>query len=356
MSKTKKENWKAIKSYDEYIMMLKSACEELDRSITPSELEKHKFDLPSAIWLVNNSNKKIETYDDLLESLGYKPTKKHNKHKKYTYEIAYAEFAKRGFILLLQEYKSSQLPLKFICPKHPNIIQEKSLNNLIFNRCSSGNGCNICRIESLYGVGSYLWKGGIAPLNIYLRDYIVEWKKNSMASCNYKCAITGEKFDDIHHLYSYNKILKEIIDECNLPIYTEISEYTKEELDLLKLKNIEIHGRHPLGVCLCKEVHKIYHNLYGDDNTPEQFEEFKVRYNNGEFDTKLNKKQIKNNKVKTIKKKTNKVGVKIDPSKYSEIREKYKTGNYSYKQLAEEYPAGKTTISKIINFKENYSI
>jgi len=348
-------NFKFIleKTYDEYETLYKNKCEELGRTIKAKELRKHEFGLPDDKWFVKYCpDENVKGYRDFIEYLGYK-----NKRKKYTYEMAYEEFAKRGFILLPQEYISCNKLLKFICPKHPNIIQEKSLNNLIFNGCSSGNGCNICRIENLHGAGSYLWKGGIAPLNIYLRENIVEWKKDSMSSCEYKCVITGEKFDDIHHVYSYNKILKEIINECNLPIYTEISEYTKEELDLLKLKNIEIHNRYPLGVCLCSKIHKLYHNIYGDDNTPEQFEEFKLRYNNGEFTNVLNKKQRrKDNKTKIVKENKNKVNVKIDPSKYSEIREKYKTGNYSYKKLAEEYPAGKTTISKIINFKENYSI
>ena len=128
---SKRINWKATKTYDEYIEMFKSACEELGRSITPSELEKHKFDLPSAIWLVKNyPHDTIKTYDDFLKYLGFEPIKKHKKHKKYNFEIAFEEFAKRGLILLPQEYKSCVIPLAYICPKHPNIIQYKTLNNL----------------------------------------------------------------------------------------------------------------------------------------------------------------------------------------------------------------------------------
>ena len=279
----KKENFKPTKTYDEYIEIFKFACEELGRSITPSELEKHKFGLPSAIWLIKNSNENIKSLNDLLESLGYKPIKKRNPKRKYTYEIAYEEFKKRGFILLPQKYTSCAIPLMFICPKHPNIIQYKSLNSLIFGNEGAGVGCDYCRFDNRMGELNPLWKGGISPLHVYLRESIDKWKKDSLINSNYKCVITGERFDAIHHVYSFNKILKEVIDECGLPIHRIISDYTTEELNLLKSKNREIHSRYPLGVCLCKEVHDLYHNLYKDDNTPEQFEEFKERYNNGEF-------------------------------------------------------------------------
>ena len=273
------KNWKPTKTYHEYIVMFKSACEELGRSITPFELEKHKFDLPSAIWLVKYSIPDIKTYDDFLKYLGYEAIKKRNPTRKYTYEIAYEEFAKRGYILLPQEYISCAKKLKYICPKHPNTIHEISLNALIFGN----KGCWDCYTENYVGSVTHRWKGGIAPLNTYLREFINIWKKDSMVNCNYKCVITGGKFNVIHHLYSYNKILKETLDESKLPIHQEIKYYTKEELEYLKDILIRKHYEYPLGICLCKVIHGLYHNLYGDDNTPEQFEEFKTRYNSGEF-------------------------------------------------------------------------
>jgi len=105
-----------------------------------------------------------------------------------------------------------------------------------------------------------------------------------MFNCNYKCVITGKKFNAIHHLYSFNKILKETLEELVLPIHKEINDYTSKEMNLIKDIIIKKHNEYPLGVCLCKEIHNLYHKIYGKvDNTPEQFEEFKIRYNNGEF-------------------------------------------------------------------------
>lgn len=273
--------FKIEKTYEEYIVLFKSVCEESNKVLSVRELRDNK-DLPSENYFINYCpDKNVKKYNDFLEWIGLNPNLKPTR---YNYQMAYEEFAKRGFILLPQDFISSALPLKYICPKHPNIIQTKTLNNLIFGRNSENQMCHYCYLESIHGEGSPVWKGGISSLNAYLREFIKEWKKKSMENCNYKCVITGDKFDVIHHLYSFNKILQEILIELNMPIYSTINEYTTEELELLQIKIEQKHKEYPLGVCLSKNIHNLYHRLYGDDNTPEQFEEFKDRYNNGEFD------------------------------------------------------------------------
>lgn len=129
------------------------------------------------------------------------------------------------------------------------------------------------------------WRGGISNLSKYLRRNIKQWKIDSMKYCNYKCVITGEDFDDIHHLYSFNQIVEETLDILNLPQYDEIGKYTSEELLLLEQTCLELHYKYGYGACLKKSVHDLFHFIYGyGNNTPEQFEEFKDKYNNGEFD------------------------------------------------------------------------
>jgi len=278
--------FEVTKTYEEYIKIFKSVCDELGRTLTTNELKRYAYGLPSNKWFVNHCpDKSVKTYTNFLKWLGYdiKKSISKNKRRKYTYEIAFEEFEKRDLILLPQEYTSSAIPLDYVCPIHSDDVQKKSLNSLLFGSDGNGTGCKHCRDENLTGELHHRWKGGTSPLGAYLREFIKKWKKDSMSKCNYKCVITGKPFDAIHHLYSFNKILQEIFDECNLPIYTVISEYTEEELELIISTNLKIHSRYPLGVCLCKSVHDLYHNLYGDDNTPEQFDEFVNRYNNGEL-------------------------------------------------------------------------
>ena len=139
------------------------------------------------------------------------------------------------------------------------------------------------------------WKGGISNLAKHLRNSITQWKNDSINNCGYKCVITSDRFDIVHHLYGFNNIVFETLESLNLPLYQQINEYTQEELQSIEEKCLELHYKYGLGVCLCKEAHDKFHIKYGKgDNTKEQFEEFKLRYQSGEFDEhiKLNQVQL----------------------------------------------------------------
>lgn len=150
---------------------------------------------------------------------------------------------------------------------------------------NKGDGCRKCCIKNMTGENNHNWKGGVTLLHIFLRDKISMWKKESLKFCNYKCIITGKKFDDIHHLYSFEKILHEAIDNLNLKTNKyKINTLTIAELNHIKDVVIELHKKYGLGVCLNRDVHKLFHKYYGrGNNTPDQFEEFCQRYYNGEF-------------------------------------------------------------------------
>ena len=140
--------------------------------------------------------------------------------------------------------------------------------------------CSECRKIEMFtgqkGELSPLWKGGKNSILFFLRKKNIQWKKDSMENCSYKCVMSGEQFRDIHHLYGFNKIIFEVFEELNIRFRPLVCDYSQEELDLLINKTVEIHRRYPLGVCLSRESHRRFHKVYGRyNNTPEQWEEFK---------------------------------------------------------------------------------
>lgn len=83
-----------------------------------------------------------------------------------------------------------------------------------------------------------------------------QWREEVFKRDNYTCQITGDNRGGnlvAHHLNSFN--------------------YDKEH-------RYDVDN----GITITEEVHKLFHKLYGyGNNTKEQFDEFKIRYYNGEF-------------------------------------------------------------------------
>lgn len=119
-------------------------------------------------------------------------------------------------------------------------------------------------------------------LSKYLRGQNQKWKKDSMKSCNYKCIITGSKNFDIHHLYGLSNIINDIMNRY--PQYKDknFSDYSDEDLSFLFLKFTQEQTKYPLGVCIDKKLHILFHSMYGQYyNTPEQWYQFVKDYTNG---------------------------------------------------------------------------
>ena len=139
--------------------------------------------------------------------------------------------------------------------------------------------------EGNKGENNNNWKGGRTPINIYLRKYIKPWKIYSMEYSDYKSVISEKPFKHIHHVNkNFSEILELTFKIANIEIKETIEEYTSEELEKLEKICLMLHYLFGPGVCLTEEEHKLFHSLYGKhDNTKEQFEEFKHRFQNGEF-------------------------------------------------------------------------
>ena len=129
------------------------------------------------------------------------------------------------------------------------------------------------------------WNGGITSIANHLRKYIKPWKTYSMEYSDYKSILSGKPFKHIHHVNkNFSEILELTFKISNIEVKETIEEYTSEELEKLEKICLMLHCFFGPGVCLTEEEHKLFHSLYGKhDNTKEQFEEFKHRFQNGEF-------------------------------------------------------------------------
>lgn len=152
----------------------------------------------------------------------------------------------------------------------------------------------------LFGKNNGRWQGGITAISTALRENIYDWKRESMELCDFKCVLSGGDFDNIHHLTPFNNIVKECINELKLdlkPNLGEYDEYTRNSLIKLIQEKHKIYG---LGLCVNKDLHKLFHDLYSYSNfTVDDWKEFTNRYFRGEFDSKLK------DELKSINSKTN---------------------------------------------------
>lgn len=118
-------------------------------------------------------------------------------------------------------------------------------------------------------------------LSKFLRGNIGSWKSESMEQCNYMCILTQSKDFAIHHLYSFSQIVSQTIEDNNIELKEKFNEYTKEELIYILEKFIELHNQYPLGVCVRKDIHDLFHRIYGTTTTPEMWNDFVNNYKKG---------------------------------------------------------------------------
>lgn len=124
-------------------------------------------------------------------------------------------------------------------------------------------------------------------INDYIRHNNIDWKRRSMEYCNYKCILTGNSNFEVHHIYSFNLILKEAMQDDRW-IDRDIKDYDESELkNILNIFN-EYQDKYPLGACISTNIHKLFHSIYGNRcNTIEQWDEFEQNYKNGLYITSI---------------------------------------------------------------------
>lgn len=202
--------------------------------------------------------------------------KKFSEIKKY--------FIKKGLIPLFTEFDISGIyeKLKFKCKIHTNDIQEISYNSLK----STKEGCKICFNKK--GENSCNWKGGITPLTRNMRSKIDVYIKKRIKESNYTCELTGLNGSvHYHHITNFHLLLEESLKISNCEIKKNIGDYTTDELYKIEKNLIELNEKSPY-VILISKMHILFHKIYGKKNNNEdQYNEFKNKYKNCEFNNIL---------------------------------------------------------------------
>ena len=168
-------------------------------------------------------------------------------------------------------YKYSEDDIEFIKENYENMSDEE-IGEYLHRAPASIKECR--RKHGLYrrdpnGPTNYI------DILRFIQAHNSDWKKRSMAECGYKCVISGEHFDDIHHLYAKNLILEQALAKEGIKMPENINDCSDENKEKILNAFFKEHENYPLGVCLNKKYHKMFHAMYGfGGNTPEQFRDF----------------------------------------------------------------------------------
>lgn len=131
-------------------------------------------------------------------------------------------------------------------------------------------------------------------LNHFIARHENSWRKESIDNWGELCILSGEQFEDVHHLYSRNLMVDEVGKYFNLSDDFDICQCDKNFRDKIIDKYKQIVSQHPLGVPLTEEVHVKFHTFYGfGNNTPEQFLDFVSKFYPEKLETI--KEYLKNN-------------------------------------------------------------
>ena len=112
---------------------------------------------------------------------------------------------------------------------------------------------------------------------IYKRENHPNWNPN----------LTDEEREKGRHIEGYDDFIKQVLERDDYTCQITGKRGGKLEVHHLNCFSDFKEGRTDMnnGITLSKEIHKLFHKIYGNrHNTKEQFEEFKQRYINKEFE------------------------------------------------------------------------
>ena len=166
--------------------------------------------------------------------------------RRYSYKDVKKIFRKGGCRLISKKYKNNKQLLYYRCSC-------KNFAKISLNHFQKGVRCKKCGIEKNSGKNHYRYNHNLTDKDRQdrrLDKKSIEWRKKVYKRDDFICHICGKRGGDLvaHHLESHN---------------------SNKELRLV-VSN---------GVTMSKELHLLFHKIYGKgNNTTAQFKEFQKNY------------------------------------------------------------------------------
>lgn len=211
---------------------------------------------------------------------------------KYSIDDVKRELAKKGYEIVDEsEYIDCTSDIKCRC-------ENGHVFTLKFYVYIAGHaGCKQCANNNLKSSKHWNYQGGETEVIDGIRKRLNSWKQDVKAVYGNRCAVTGAESKRlvVHHLISFDDIVKEVCNELGIELKEKIKDYDDyATYDLLKEKVAEKHNI-KMGLPISQSVHLKFHRKYTKhNNTPEQFDEFlKDNYNTclSDIQRKVNEKQ-----------------------------------------------------------------
>lgn len=129
------------------------------------------------------------------------------------------------------------------------------------------------------------WKGGVTGINEALRGATEEWRNSELRRNDYTCYVSGIRAGDmhVHHITPFHVMRDEMVAELGVDLRPTISDYTDLEVEVMRERIAEMHEDEQ-GYVLSAPIHKLFHAQYGFDTDLNDLNEFKTRFQHGEFD------------------------------------------------------------------------
>ena len=222
-----------------------------------------------------------KTFASLMAGSGCKPCGYEiakNKQKE-DYITVIRHFKKRNYELLENVYTNAHAKMKYRCPNHPNLPTFITYHDL-----KKGQGCKYCFDDNRKGANTPNWKGGITNIKNHLRYKTKGWKTVILKEHDFKCFITGHRGGDleVHHIKPFHNMVSDAHEHLGVEIKTQVNEYSEDVLNMISDFLDDEHVKYA-GVPISRNLHILFHSIYGYDTSHDDLFDFKSKFEKGEI-------------------------------------------------------------------------